>query len=84
MDLIFLTPPDWIFSRVVCDKLDLIKGDLEFFLKIPLAVGDRTLEAAASFELDLTFGVDNNLEADRSFGDEALVDKLSKCPDSFF
>ena len=85
LDLIFLTPPDWIFSKVDCDKLDLIKGDFEFFLNSPLPpAGDRSFEAAASLEVDLTLGVDSSLEADINLGDEVLADILSNCPDSFF
>lgn len=84
LDLIFFTPPDWIFSRVDCDKLDLIAGDLEFFLN-NLGFGDRTrLAVLASLDVDKTLGVDKSLEAERSLGDDVLADMLSRWEESFF
>ena len=76
-DLTFFTPPDWIFSKVVCDKLDLISGDFEFFLN-NLPDGERSCEAEANLEEVLTFGVDNNFDAERSLGEEVLADMLRR------
>ena len=73
------------------DKLDLIRGDLEdlaglFFLrKMPVRpVGDINLDDDMGFGLVLTLGVETNLEAEISFGEDLRADKLTSSPDSFF
>ena len=56
------------------DKLVLIRGDLvpTFFLNSP-CLGDRSLAAEASLELDFSFGppgVERSLEAENSLEEE--------------
>ena len=67
LDLIFLTPPDWTFSRAELDN-EFFSANI-FFLSEEVLVGE-IMDISFMVELDRIFGVDISFEAERSLGED--------------